>query len=688
MAITSISRIQQRRGLRADLPPDLAEGEFGWCLDTRELFIGNGPGYGGNSGVLTQYSPNDVLITNRFRTYDTQTEASIIRGLGSKLNDLASVKDFGAKGDGDQDDAPYINEAISQLLGNNGTVTDSNIATRVILRLPAGVYRISSPILLYPYVTLMGDGIDRTIILADSSSTMDCMVRTVDSMGHIDSNIGVGGAMLPTRIVIVGLTMSTNSRPMDIARFQRYQSIRVESVKFLGGYTLGDGMVNPHKGVFLESLGNGTPTYDAQFVSCEFTGLTYAIYADDPVKYTTVSQSLLHTLYRGLNIGESDNYDGPSYTNVTNTRFYNTEDLAIATYSSNPGVSSSSNSFYDCGTSNSSIYWSSASDLNSSIADVFNFVPGVGNDAVPPTKNLISNPQQSSLPGSGTVTSVSASGGTTGLTFSGGPVTTVGTLTLGGTLGIGHGGTGLTGLPTNGQLPIGNGTGYTLASLTAGSGIAITNAAGGITIAATGSGTGTVTSVNGSGGSTGLTFSGGPISVSGTLTLGGVLAVSAGGTGTTAVPSNGQLLIGNGTGYTLSNLTAGPNVIISSSSGNITVDATGGFDGTIITNISNTNASIDTTSGALRVVGGVGIGGNVSIGGNVIISSTHPSVISQTTVNLTAPTRIEVTSSPFKVASFTTAERDGLSAANGDIIYNTTTNKFQGYANGSWVDIG
>jgi len=46
--------------------------------------------------------------------------------------------------------------------------------------------------------------------------------------------------------------------------------------------------------------------------------------------------------------------------------------------------------------------------------------------------------------GSGTVTSVQASGGSTGLTFSGGPITGAGTLTLGGTLGIGNGGTGAT----------------------------------------------------------------------------------------------------------------------------------------------------------------------------------------------------------------------------------------------------
>lgn len=44
----------------------------------------------------------------------------------------------------------------------------------------------------------------------------------------------------------------------------------------------------------------------------------------------------------------------------------------------------------------------------------------------------------------GTVTSIDVSGGTTGLTFSGGPVTTSGTITLAGTLGVSNGGTGAT----------------------------------------------------------------------------------------------------------------------------------------------------------------------------------------------------------------------------------------------------
>jgi len=66
--------------------------------------------------------------------------------------------------------------------------------------------------------------------------------------------------------------------------------------------------------------------------------------------------------------------------------------------------------------------------------------------------------------GSGTVTSVAASGGTTGLTFTGSPITTAGTLTLGGTLAVANGGTGATTL-TSGYVLKGNGTSAVSASV-------------------------------------------------------------------------------------------------------------------------------------------------------------------------------------------------------------------------------
>ena len=114
-----------------------------------------------------------------------------------------------------------------------------------------------------------------------------------------------------------------------------------------------------------------------------------------------------------------------------------------------------------------------------------------------------------------------------------------------------NGGTGLNTIPTNGQLLIGNGTGYALGTLTASTGITVTNGAGTITVTnslpdltvvLTGAGTtvvtgtypnftitsndafvGTVTSVGGTGTVNGITLTG-TVTTSGNLTLGGALS--------------------------------------------------------------------------------------------------------------------------------------------------------------------
>jgi hypothetical protein len=66
--------------------------------------------------------------------------------------------------------------------------------------------------------------------------------------------------------------------------------------------------------------------------------------------------------------------------------------------------------------------------------------------------------------GAGSVTSVAASGGTTGLTFSGSPITTSGTLTLSGTLDLDNGGTGAT-TQSGARTNLGLGTLATLSSI-------------------------------------------------------------------------------------------------------------------------------------------------------------------------------------------------------------------------------
>ena len=86
---------------------------------------------------------------------------------------------------------------------------------------------------------------------------------------------------------------------------------------------------------------------------------------------------------------------------------------------------------------------------------------------------------------------------------------------------------------------------------------------------------------------------------------------------------------------------------------------------------SNTNLTVNTLSANSVTNTGTGI----------------PTINSATSINFTASTVVRTTSSPFQFYNCTSTVRDTIAASNGYVIYNTTTNKLQVYANGTWVDL-
>ena len=192
---------------------------------------------------------------------------------------------------------------------------------------------------------------------------------------------------------------------------------------------------------------------------------------------------------------------------------------------------------------------------NSRITGLNNLLPTQGGFATQVLTTDGTNAIWQPVLATGTVKSVNVNGGTTGMTFFGGPVTNTGVITMTGTLSITNGGTGQ-GTPNqalNALLPIQNAGSAGLFLMSTGADATWVAAGGG----GGGGGSGTVTSVNVSGGTSGLTFTGGPVTTAGVITLAGILDPANGGTGvdTSAAPL-GAILIGNGAGMSLNAMTS------------------------------------------------------------------------------------------------------------------------------------
>ncbi len=183
-----------------------------------------------------------------------------------------------------------------------------------------------------------------------------------------------------------------------------------------------------------------------------------------------------------------------------------------------------------------------------------------------------------------------------------------------GTLPYTRGGTGLTATPANGQLLIGNGSGFSLGTITAGTNISISNSAGGISISSSGGGGGggTVTSVSLSTGSTGLTVSGGTtqtITGSGSFIMAGTLGIANGGTGaTTAAGVRTALSLGT----------------LAVQNSNTAIITGGQITGITDLAIADGGTGASTAAAALAALGGLPLAGGQMVG-NILMATANAS---------------------------------------------------------------
>ena len=95
MAVLEVAKIQVRSGLYEDLPA-LDTGEFGWCVDTQQLFIGKGTlaegaPETGVTEILTEYTV--AFIINSFNSLNANVAniSAIAAAITSQIGNLVPV---------------------------------------------------------------------------------------------------------------------------------------------------------------------------------------------------------------------------------------------------------------------------------------------------------------------------------------------------------------------------------------------------------------------------------------------------------------------------------------------------------------------------------------------------------------------------------------------------------------------
>ena len=351
-----------------------------------------------------------------------------VRSYQDKFDEFVSVLDYGAIGDGNIDALPNVNgtdnagafyRATLDLYSEvGGSLTDPR--KRMALRVPAGIYRISRSLLLYPFSAIIGDGIGKTIIVLDTldnggvytpiaaNSVPDpngpeveigneCVVRTCDSNGVAGDDMGLvpstaslftnPAQFLPQDIFVAGITFITNAPQIaaqgfkDVAKIEDAEKVRWERVRFEGNWTTADAFNGGSRALDIASVASVSPVVPnaLSFIQCEFADVAFAINITvNDVTDVNVVASRFRNHYRAVKLGFEDltidpqgGGGNPSLFRISNSLFDDVVQFGLDNRSSGRGIISSFNNYDDTFLSGVAIRLDDASDFSVSIGDTF-----------------------------------------------------------------------------------------------------------------------------------------------------------------------------------------------------------------------------------------------------------------------------------------------------------------------------
>jgi hypothetical protein len=369
VAVIQISKIQIRRGAVGDQSlPQLASGELGWAIDTQQLFIGNGsvsegaPAVG-NTEILTRRSLFDAVsvITSGTYTYkgfnsNINLNGVVERTVQEKLDENVSVYDFGAEEQTDITD--HLQNAIDDLYLNSNKQSPSS---RTPLRLPAGTFFISSIVYVPPFATIIGDGIDKTVLVNVNTTGNTTIFATIDGTSTPTNRVtgmDILSSSQPRQIKISGMTLShtaTNSVTTSSALviLDGVADSEFSKLRLVGIY---DHYVAPSENhTAFEIIGN--LTNQCVIEECLVEDICYPIISNYDATDLRIEGNLFKDLYQGITFAndlleESPRQYGPRRVNIEGNKFINIERQAIyagANGGYNNQINSENNTFISVG---------------------------------------------------------------------------------------------------------------------------------------------------------------------------------------------------------------------------------------------------------------------------------------------------------------------------------------------------
>lgn len=337
MAVVSISRIQVRRGQKNTGPglPQLASGELGWAIDTRELFIGNGsvqqgaPAVG-NTKILTEF--DDIFSLENVYEYKEDVSyiqtgfsqtSPIKRSIKERLDDRVSVRAFGALGNNSNDDTEALQRAIDQHYLTSAIKDEPQ--GRVIIHIEPGIYLISGTIYLPPFVTLVGAGLDKTIIKQTENVYTFKTVNQDSKPGNPASDTTTTSQNQARNLYLEGIKIIENNLGSAVLLHSCKNSV-FRNIEIKGVWGNSSTIENNNNAIELVNTSDVVHSNNNVFENCVFENYSYAVVSNWNIMNNIWDNCEFKNLGYGIsfdNNPSANQFQGPTDNIVKYSKFKN-----------------------------------------------------------------------------------------------------------------------------------------------------------------------------------------------------------------------------------------------------------------------------------------------------------------------------------------------------------------------------